>query len=430
MKNRIIILFVTLGVILLMILGVLYTNKNNESPNIKSENLITNILNSDNNNEIDNSNEDVKKEIQVKNNGRYFVQIEDKIYFWKLKKESRKETALFGQYSEDSTIKNDLICMNSLGEQNVILNDFGIGKIYVSNNKLFLSSHTNLEKGITYSIDLDGQNKKVYENIEEIIDANNNYIIYKSNSKVYTMNTNNDKYTEVFNIGEYEFLKLYNDNIYYYKTPQYGDTTITLKSMNLEGKQNKVIKEISVEGIQIQNDYSIVDIMQFDIDNNNFYVSYGYTDGTAQIVQDSEICIFRKDNEKESTILKGYNKFEFYEENDNKYLVSVLNENVEQKVIIDIKNFDKIVKDIPKNIFKDEIILTDVFKANYSAESDDILIDTINIDKIDGYAYYLLDISKPFPEENVGWRTAYKQEKSYCIKQNLQNAEYQILYEF
>lgn len=428
MKKRFIILFIVLAITLVVILGILYTKNHNiisESPIIEYSNLVKN----DNEVNIQNISEE-KNEYEIKNNGGNFVKIGDSIYFWKLKKESRKEIGLDASYSEVSNMKNDLICINSLGEQNVILNDFGIGKIYISNNKLFLSSHTGLEKGITFSVNLDGTNKKVYENIEEIISGNNNYIIYKSNSKVYTMNTKNDECTEIFNIGEYEFLKFYNNTIYYYKTPKYGDTTITLKSMNTEGKQNKVIKEISVEGIEIKNDYSIVDIMQFDIDENNFYISYGYIDGTTQTVQDSEICIFRKENPQEQFVLEGYSKFDFYQENENKYIVSVSDIDSEKSITANVNTFEKLEKDIPKNIFKDDIILSEVFKQNQSIVSDELLAASKYFDKIDGYAYYLLDISVPFLEENVEWKSSYKQEKSYCIKQNLENNEYEVLYEF
>ena len=107
---------------------------------------------------------EAKQDEEITTNVAEFVKYKDATYFWKLSANSRENTGLFAKYSTNQNTKNELIKLDSSGNQTTVLTEKALGNICISNDKIFMQG-TESESGSynkIYSTDMNGENKKEY----------------------------------------------------------------------------------------------------------------------------------------------------------------------------------------------------------------------------------------------------------------------------
>ena len=75
-----------------------------------------------------------EEDTNVINNGGRFVSYRGNTYYWRFAPGSVEETGVLGSFNQVMTVKNDLICRTSDGEETVILQDTGSGPLFICEN--------------------------------------------------------------------------------------------------------------------------------------------------------------------------------------------------------------------------------------------------------------------------------------------------------
>ena len=151
-KIKSILILSIVSILLIMLTGCGTTKEKNEEE--KSNNT--------GNNEQSN---EAKQDEEVTTNVAEFVKYKDATYFWKLSANSRENTGLFAKYSTNQNTKNELIKLDSSGNQTTVLTEKALGNICISNDKIFMQG-TESESGSynkIYSTDMNGANKIEYQ---------------------------------------------------------------------------------------------------------------------------------------------------------------------------------------------------------------------------------------------------------------------------
>ena len=78
-----------------------------------------------------------EEDTNVINNGGRFVSYRGNTYYWRFAPGSVEETGVLGSFNQVMTVKNDLICRTSDGEETVILQDTGSGPLFICGECIF-----------------------------------------------------------------------------------------------------------------------------------------------------------------------------------------------------------------------------------------------------------------------------------------------------
>ena len=119
-KIKSILILSIVSILLIMLTGCGTTKEKNEEE--KSNNTSNN----------EQSNE-AKQDGEVTTNVAEFVKYKDATYFWKLCANSRENTGWFAKYSTNQNTKNELIKLDSSGNQTTVLTEKALGNICISN---------------------------------------------------------------------------------------------------------------------------------------------------------------------------------------------------------------------------------------------------------------------------------------------------------
>ena len=207
-KIKSILILSIVSILLIMLTGCGTTKEKNEEE--KSNNTSNN----------EQSNE-AKQDGEVTTNVAEFVKYKDATYFWKLSANSRENTGLFAKYSANQNTKNELIKLDSSGNQTTVLTEKALGNICISNDKIFMQG-TESESGSynkIYSTDMNGENKKEYQK-GEIIKSIKGYVICQ-NENIFAINTKTD---EIVNLKEKANVIDVIDNVIYYSDDTESNT--------------------------------------------------------------------------------------------------------------------------------------------------------------------------------------------------------------
>ncbi|MBE5821182.1 MAG: hypothetical protein E7311_01160 [Clostridiales bacterium] len=386
-------------------------------------------------NVLENSNDQIIH--KVENNGGYIVKYEDSEYYWMLNEKSREGIALWAEYMEDSNIKNELVCKKGSDEK-VLLTDYGYGKIYMSNNRIYLSSNNsdyNKQDALVYSVNFDGTDKKVYEDVSYIYAGDDNYIIARKGEKVISLATKDGKITELCDNNKgYYFEAMFDNEVFYAKYNDEKTKYIELRSVETNGKNDKLIQNIVLTDFETYEDINEINVIDMKKHEEYIYLSYGWFDGTANVLQENKLARINLENSTFEKILDNGRIIEFVTYNGKDYLiveveVNELDSAISYELIkINIETLQQENINYVSQKFNDELIPIQEILKSKQIELKDMRYSFKNIEEIGEYAYYLIDISSLYPQGDIGWRTAYKREKSLYVKQNTNTNDFEVLY--
>ena len=346
-----------------------------------------------------------------------FVKYKDATYFWKLSANSRENTGLFAKYSTNQNTKNELIKLDSSGNKTTVLTEKALGNICISNDKIFMQG-TESESGSynkIYSTDMNGENKKEYQK-GEIIKSIKGYVICQ-NENIFAINTKTD---EIVNLKEKANVIDVIDNVIYYSDDTESNTLKigTIK----DNKDNGTIATFLRKDLFKESTDQPMEIVEFGEDNGKIKCYIGYRDGTAHLLQDEYCFTMNKDGSN----LQKEPVQNLENENDQKLKGVYINSNsVNGKIVNDLVYVDESTKERKTILTQKEI------NEKFEFTSDDE--HTINLAEsaiIGNEIYVTLDYGVHYSQEDMGWRYAYKRQKSVCFKYNTDTKEITELYKF
>lgn len=252
-----------------------------------------------------NKNNSKTKKEKVINNGSYFVKIGSDIYFRKYGEYALEQNVLFGNFLEHPIPKGvSWICrLNENGESENVFTDYGYGELYYSNRRLYLSEMS--DDGITksYSVNMDGSNRKELGTGKILgINENGQYLAIgdytsaavidlKSKETPYIWTSEENTTTEFLGFTDKGFLL---ENVYSSES-SYDNTLWQISGRHF----NKPDDEIII-GYLNEDEYHLNP--EFDSlteDGDDFYLTFGYYDGTGHFL--NSVGIY-KGNFKEGSL--------------------------------------------------------------------------------------------------------------------------------
>lgn len=423
-----------IAIIIICIMGcllfVLYRNKENDTKkstilNEENSSQISEDKKNSQNSDTDDNDEDtdVSTEIaRATNNGENFVEYDGFIYYWKLNKKSRENTALYAQYSDNVDAINQLIKYSpTTDEKNILLEDKGSQNIYIMNDRIFLSyaednDYYSFNRKI-YSVNLDGQDKIEYKSGLMKLSIGDYIICQSGDGEIFRINTKTNE-VEILkeNAG---ILGSLNDTVYYitldteyYSNLKYNVNEVNVGSISRD-TDNGIIANISRSEFNNISDQTI-EVTNFWIENNliNFYISYSDGGSANSQAEMLKVSMEKDGTNTTTTHLAKQEGGLFANEHIEIEQVSIERENNSIYLVI-------------SNPTGEKKLLELVDSDPYAEEEVDIYASTLINDDI----YIVLDFSQYSPEASIGWRYGYEITMTTAFIYNTKTEEIKDLYE-
>ena len=373
----------------------------------------------------------------LKNNCGYIVEYKDNKYYWKLTKDSRNESGIYANYTFNEDNENELIKINKDGKEEVILKDNSISNLAIANEKIYYSTDDEI-----CSVDLDGENKTVYSK-GEIKCVIGNDVICGDDNDIF-MITEDGK--EEILAEKVKFIGNTDEYIYY------TTKVTTKKSLDLgiiyNGKDKGIVQSLSTSEYEYNYNDLPSTITSLQNYKGKIYISYGYIDGTAGLIQESLLGMMDEDGSNYEMIAKGLMSEDFYIYEDDGEILLVYEEgkavNTESKELVEVNTklpctSELVYKDIDGKIWfideltgnRKEIISETDLSEDYDFEINDEYMSTVyNYSIVNDDVYLIIDNGVHDPDNDIGWRYSYKREKTIVFKYNLDTKKLEKVYEF
>lgn len=427
--------------------------------------------------ENDTSNHSSDKEInkgsdaitnEVYNNGGNYVEYQGNVYYRQYTADNYEPTGIWGSYNTIPGTSTNMMRTQKDGKSEIAFQDTGEGKIYISNDRMYLERFNKEYEKVIYSVNLDGSNEQELGVgwIEGIDERSETLVcLLKDNNNTYQLSTIDGSNGEIkylkLNTPIVNFLGLNNGVIYYYGGSGYGTPKInelTICSVNIDGSNEKLLVNETLELYEYENDYFEIPCLQFVGDT--IYFSYGIYAGTGHFYQGGHIAKVSKDG-GDYTLLLGVSEdgkasydyvvddiFYVANENDDeilfysqiegqeKYALNLRTKAIEETSFIIHPEGVPFEYDGGIYIYNNaEVNMTKLIPSvDYSHLDLDKALDyhyTIkNIELCDGWVYYKLEANEYDPEASIGWRDGYRRIKSTVLRQVPGGDKIEVLFDY
>lgn len=371
--------------------------------------------------------EEVKQEEQEAGVNGTFVKYKNNTYYWKLTANSREEVGLHAQYQDILNAKNDLIKIDEKGKEEVLITEKGSGEIFIVNDKIFLS-YVGDEYGTQrkiYSIDLNGENKKEYTKGEmKYIVGDYIYCQTNNNGDIFAINTKNDEITEIKKSAN--IIGCEDEIIYYTEKFNYDAGTLKIGSIT-EEIDNGIIATFSkseFENYSFTNG-ALIEVTQLWKENDKINIYVGYRAGSANMLQ--ELFNIKMDENGENLEKTAITDAEVITMENEQVTEGVYykteqenGEYVNHLMYVDEKTKER------KEIADEK----ELYKKFNLVDDDEHMLILYSFGIVEDDIYVVLDYGEHYPQEDIGWRYAYKRMKTICFKYNTETKEISEVYEF
>ncbi len=332
------------------------------------------------------------------------------VYYWKISENSREDIGLNGYYKEKSGVKNKLVKADKNNNEDVILEDAGSKEIIISNNKIYTSYTTddNESARSIYSVDLKDRSKKeIGKGFIKYLVNGNIIGVTEDGSEIFFINTYNDEYEIIKEKSD--LIGIIDDSIYYgdkssdkeYKVGIInGDNDYeNIVSVDKSDFGHEITKTLSVESFTTKDDKLVMYI--------------GYRNGSQDFIQELVRVTMNKDGkdvEKEKVTLEDTKKFSSYKKDKDDGNVVAYDSKTNQE--IKLLTYQEISEQF--HLLMDEEHYLTLYKGTVIGED----------------FYFIIDYGVHEKTNDIGWRYAYKREKTLYCKYDVSTKELIKIYEF
>lgn len=365
------------------------------------------------------------KEIEIGAKG-YFAKYKDNIYYWKIDKNSREESALYGNLNDSVDSKNKLIRIDKNGNEETIIEEKGSRELFISNDRIFYGQTTqgyNSGRKI-YSIDLNGKDKKECAS-GEMMYLIGDYIYCNTESvdnNIFSINTKTGDIKDIVKSARID--GCIDDTVFYTKNDAIKKLDIGTISENTDNGIITTFNPSKFEMYQAQG----LEIANLWKENEKINIYVSYRDGSAAMLQ--EVCKITMDKDGknvEQTIVE--NSDDYVNISNSREYGAVVMKYIPGKGAEDY--IYKLVYNDAKTGAERETITLDDINKNFDFSKDDEHITSLyKANVIDDDIYAIFDYEEHEPAGDIGWRYAYKRVKTVCFKYNILSGKFTTLYEF
>ena len=400
-----------------------------------------------------------KIETRDKNHFGEYVSYGNDFYFRQYKKRDYNETALGGNYTYVSDRKRDMMCYTENGKLKALFSDNGVGSFYIYEDRFFAMTKTTPD-GEIYSVDMKGENRHALaEGCILAADDKRGFLICQNEDLgLFSVNLNSVNWVITPLTLKGSFLAIEDGLVYYQESPE-GDEArrgkVLLKRISTDGIGDTVLVQTKPNLYEDASTQGNAMIRRFYLTPYNIYFSYGSIAGTAAMYQGGGVMRVPKDGigaQKLTDGLVGEDFFVkesgfadylyFYEALDTVY--SCKNLTTGEVTVTDIPSMPvdrMVVKDgmvhwlnadtgMVETIFSaadlQALALTDHLDVDETTE-EEYLYALKNTVFSEQFVFTELYRHAPAPEEDIGWRTAYRLVSRAVLVKDRTTGEIKVL---
>lgn len=336
------------------------------------------------------------------------------------------------------------------------MNEPAINDIYILNSRIYYGTKQTSDIGqeiyLIYSVNLDGKNRKEHgEGCIINIAEKEEYIIIKHKEMLYSLNISSLERKFLCYCSPYfirNSLLGIDGAVLYYEGKTDKNNMVSVCKINLDGTGNKELKLF--EG-NIQGFYTIP---CFEILDDKLYFTVGAYAGTAHMYQTGKLVSMDKDGTNYKIIADNEGDYFNISRKNTKVNIHISGsiERNNSNIIIDTEDIviindntivhrngqpfvfeDKVCiyenDDVNPKILLDKIDYTKIKELKKVVKDID-LYECIYIQKLNNRIFYVLEVSRYTPENDIGWRMSYCRIKTFVYCKNLNDGKTKLLYEY
>ena len=374
----------------------------------------------------------------VLNNGGYFVQVDDRVYFRRYGSNALEKTALWGYFLDAPTGGNSELCYydNRTGKVGTLCSDNGYGKLYYSPAREgFYENVMNGSSCSLYFLPLKGGERELIDDNYEICGISEDGIhlaIYDSQDGTQNMG----------------ILSLYSDGTIdgYIIGQEENDTTticgihenqLIFLSHNLESGEEKIWQfdedypdsSICLGTLPASEDTYEGEVQQFLVNGSTMHCIVAWYEGTGHYLSHfacAEATLYQEDSLKIYATSWGENDFP-----SKVYLADNGNASFSNQTPGDLKLSDELYGDLlyyetSKNYLT--MIRNFILKSQdpYGEEPRGYSRMILDMEAIGDAAYLMVADTRYNPDEDIGWRMAFDMLNLYYLRVPIQEDSYTL----
>lgn len=353
---------------------------------------------------------DATDELKIWNNGNHFVQIGDRIYFRIPSAEAMNKGAVFASFL-DSVPGSSLVSYDTTtGELTEMTSDNGYGKLFVTGDSLLVTSSMDDETR-TYTI-LEGiklKNLSVneYEGDGYLgIDSTGTYVVvsnydYNERHNRYTILKNGSKHAEISSPDLYDYVGFCDGTLLYMTLSVNGECKLC--SFNLESSETVVLGDVPVAEFESFPGTP----EQLAVQGSSFYLSLATYEGTGHFYAGSVLLTgdVHVADSLEEKYLEGTG--EEFPSHAPRFSVNIDTVNPADGIpgTAEVNNDTGEIGYFDENGFWNPVLrgYASQYSGDYETGSDVEVVEYVN-----GRLFVVRNELLHTPEEDIGWRTAYR----------------------
>ncbi|MBE5870692.1 MAG: hypothetical protein E7294_05485 [Lachnospiraceae bacterium] len=365
-------------------------------------------------------------EKELWNNGGLFVQYRDQVYFHAPDKEGMQATALFGEYLSNESGTTMLYSYDTTnGELKEICHDHGFGSLVFSEGELFLEEIETVDgedKSVVKRLNLkSGESVEMTEGSLLGGDGEGTYaaaLYYSEGTPVLCVYCGEQKCLEMEVENFINFVGITKEHLIY-QTGDYDEQVFELKSLNLDTAQIMTLGELPKGEYE---PWGMPD--QFVGDGTHFYMTYGFYEGTGHFFAGA--YLIEADADKENSLKAE--EMKSVETNEKSPAIAL--KDGRAQTVDGIPLSAGILPGSEKLGYYDETGKAVPVADGYAYErSDETVTETEAAEYVNGMLFVVKNVSDHVPEEDIGWREAYRRRETTFFKIDPASGEAQILLE-
>ena len=233
---------------------------------------------------------------QDKNHFGEYVDYKGSFYFRQYKKKDYEETAIHQNHGYVEGRKRNMMCYTDKGKLKTLFSDEGVGSFYIFEDRFFAMTRTDTQ-GEIYSVDMKGENRHVLEKgCILAADEKKGFLICKNEDLgLFSVNLNAVNWAITPLTLNGSFLAIKDGLVYYQESPEGEEAylgKVYLKRISTDGIGDMILAETKPD---LYDDVSAAGktmIRQFRMTPYNIYFSYGSVGGSAAMYQGGGImCV-------------------------------------------------------------------------------------------------------------------------------------------
>ena len=392
--------------------------------------------------QTENNGSQAGEESVVTGEAAWVFQTEDGIYYWKYTPESFEKTAVFANYNAIPGVENQLVYRGEDGAETVLFEADGYGAIVIAGERIFYeSARDELGNTAIRSCTLDGQ---------DVVELGEGKLLFgtEDGKAVICTDSLNQQIERIEASGGHRtvlaenvvYLDHKGDVIYY--QPQEADMEAavhgqaTLAEIRADGSEQKNLYTTAPDLYESDMQGS-AEIARLIVQEEKIYFSYGSIAGSGMFFQGGKVIRMDRDGNN-AEVVAG-----------NEGLVnSIFSVNPDGSVKSEFGEFEEMLFTRMQESFsvdgkmylfdpltgEPEVILT---TEDYQSVGEglcnyyeDTCLRVELLEVSDDRVYYLADYGISDPENNIGWRTAYRRENGALLEKDMETGAVTTLFTY